>query len=141
VRLALENHCPLVLVAQLRHTKADLLRRIGRFREAVEEVNAIGSTLMPPGLRSQFLHTKAVLLDECGEPQALEHLLESYQQDCEWRCKTSPQSGGEKEPKGAGKPDRRGGPRASEGWDVEHREGCIAWSCTHKYAAVSLLRG
>jgi hypothetical protein len=36
---------------------------------------------MPPALRSRFLHLKALLLKQYGAPEALEHLLESYQQD------------------------------------------------------------
>jgi len=81
VELAVANHCPAVLIAELRHTRADLLRKVGRDREAVEELNATADTPMPPGLRSRFLHLKALLLKRYGAPQALEHLLESYQQD------------------------------------------------------------
>jgi predicted RecB family nuclease len=33
VRLAMDNHCPDVLIAELRHTRADLLRRDGRDRD------------------------------------------------------------------------------------------------------------
>jgi hypothetical protein len=36
---------------------------------------------MPPGLRSRFLHLKALLLERYNAPGALEHLLESYQHD------------------------------------------------------------
>ena len=53
----------------------------GRDREAVEELNATANTPMPPGLRSRFLHLKALLLERYGGAQALEHLLESYQHD------------------------------------------------------------
>ena len=81
VQLAVANHCPAVLIAELRHTRADLLRQVGRDREAVEELNAIANTPMPPALRSRFLHLKALLLERHGAPQALEHLPESYQQD------------------------------------------------------------
>ena len=81
VQLAVTNRCPAVVVAELRHTRADLLRQVGRDREAVEELNATVSTLMSPALRSRFLHLKALLLERYGAPQALEHLLESYQQD------------------------------------------------------------
>ncbi|HEV8484313.1 MAG TPA: hypothetical protein VGV87_12275, partial [Blastocatellia bacterium] len=81
VQLAVANHCPAVLIAELRHTRADLLRQVGRDREAVEELNATANTPMPQALRSRFLHLKALLLEQHGAPQALEHLLESYQQD------------------------------------------------------------
>jgi tetratricopeptide (TPR) repeat protein len=81
VQLAVANDCPAVLIAELRHTRADLLRQVGRDREAVEELNATANTPMPPALRSRFLHLKALLLERHGAPQALEHLLESYQQD------------------------------------------------------------
>ena len=81
VQYAIANHCPEVLIAELRNTRADLLRLVGRTREAVEELNATASVDMPPALRSRFLHLKALILKEYGSPQALEHLLESYQQD------------------------------------------------------------
>ncbi len=81
VEVAVTNHCPAVLIAELRNTRADLLRLVGRTREAVEELNAAANTDMPPALRSRFLHLKALILKEYGAPQALEHLLESYQQD------------------------------------------------------------
>lgn len=81
VQLAVANNCPAVLIAELRHTKADLLRQLGRDREAVEELNTTANIPMPPALRSRFLHLKALLLGRYGAPQALEHLLESYQQD------------------------------------------------------------
>jgi tetratricopeptide (TPR) repeat protein len=81
VQLASANHCPAVLIAELRHTRADLFRQEGRDREAIEEINAAANTRMPTKLRSRFLHLKALLLQRLGGPQALEHLLESYQQD------------------------------------------------------------
>jgi tetratricopeptide (TPR) repeat protein len=81
VQLAVADHCPAVLIAELRHTRADLLWHVGRDREAVEELNVIASTPMPPALRSRFLHLKALLLERHGGPKALEHLLESYEQD------------------------------------------------------------
>ncbi len=80
-RLAMANRCPAVLIAELRHTRADLLRQVGRDREAIEELSATANTPMSPALRSRFLHLKALLLERHGAPQALEHLLESYQQD------------------------------------------------------------
>ena len=70
-----------MLVAELRHTKADLLRRADRDREAVEELNIIANVPMPPGLRSRFLHLKAVLLERYNSPDAREHFLESYEHD------------------------------------------------------------
>lgn len=81
VKLAIANDCPSVLIAELRHTRADLLRQDGQEREAVEELNAMANTAMPPALRSRFLHLKSLLLGQMGGPHALEHLLESYQQD------------------------------------------------------------
>ena len=81
VQLAVANQCPAVLIAELRLTRADLLRQVGRDREAVEEINATANTPMPPALRSRFLHLKALLLKRYGGAQALEHLLESYQHD------------------------------------------------------------
>lgn len=81
VQLAVSNECPAVLIAELRHTRADLLRQVGRDREAVEELNAAANTRFPPALRSRFLHLKALLLERYGAPEALEHLLESYEQD------------------------------------------------------------
>jgi tetratricopeptide (TPR) repeat protein len=81
VQLAAANHCPAVLIAELRHTRADLLRQVGRDREAIEELNATAETAMPPALRSRFLHLKALLLEWHGAPQALDHLLESYEQN------------------------------------------------------------
>jgi tetratricopeptide (TPR) repeat protein len=81
VRLAMDNNCPDELIAELRHTKADLLRRDGRDREAVAELNAIANVPMSRGLRSRFLHLKALLLERYNAPGALEHLLESYQHD------------------------------------------------------------
>jgi tetratricopeptide (TPR) repeat protein len=81
VALAVNNQCPAVLIAELRNTKADLLRLVGRTRDAVEELNAAADTDMPPALRSRFLHLKALILKEYGAPDALEHLLESYQED------------------------------------------------------------
>ncbi|MFZ4765872.1 MAG: tetratricopeptide repeat protein [Roseimicrobium sp.] len=81
VQIAVDNQCPKVLIAELRHTKADLLRRDGRDREAVAELNAAAKLPMPPGLRSRFLHLKALLLERHNVPGALEYFLESYQQD------------------------------------------------------------
>src|ERR1019366_4731110 len=81
VQLAMANHCPEVLIAELRNTRADLLRLVGRNREALEELNATANIEMPPALHSRFLHLKALLLKGYGAPQALEHLLESYQHD------------------------------------------------------------
>ena len=81
VQIAVDNQCPDVLIAELRHTRADLLRREGRDREAVEELNAVANGPMAPGLRSRFLHLKALLLERYNAPGALEHLLESYQHD------------------------------------------------------------
>jgi hypothetical protein len=81
VQLAVENNCPAVLIAELRNTRADLLRLVGRDREAFDELNAISTIDMPPALRWRFPHLKAVLLKHYGAPQALEHLLESYQHD------------------------------------------------------------
>jgi tetratricopeptide (TPR) repeat protein len=81
VQLAAANDCPAVLIAELRHTRADLLRQLGRDREAIEELNATADTPMSPALRSRLLHLKALLLEGHGAPQALEHLLESYEQD------------------------------------------------------------
>jgi tetratricopeptide (TPR) repeat protein len=81
VQHAVENHCPDVLIAELRNTKADVLRLARRDQEALDELNAVSGIEMPPGLRSRFLHLKALLLKHYGAPQALEHLLESYQND------------------------------------------------------------
>src|ERR1019366_425588 len=81
VQLAMANHCPEVLIAELRNTRADLLRLFGRDQEALEELSATSSIEMPPALRSRFLHLKALRLKRYGAPQALEHLLESYQHD------------------------------------------------------------
>jgi hypothetical protein len=81
VQFAVENDCPEVLIAELRNTRADLLRLVGRDREAFEELSAISSIDMPPALRSRCLHLKALLLKHYGAPQALEHVLESYQHD------------------------------------------------------------
>jgi hypothetical protein len=81
VQLAVANDCSAVLIADLRHTRADLLRQVGRDREAVEEINATANSPMPSALRSRFLHLKALLLQRYGGAQALEHLLESYQHD------------------------------------------------------------
>jgi tetratricopeptide (TPR) repeat protein len=81
VQLAVDNHCPAVLMAELRHTKADFLRRAGRDGEAVEELNAAANVPMSPGLRSRSLHLKALLLERYNAPDALEHLLESCQHD------------------------------------------------------------
>jgi len=41
LQIAVDNQCPEVLIAELRHTKADLLRRLDRDREAVDELNAV----------------------------------------------------------------------------------------------------
>jgi tetratricopeptide (TPR) repeat protein len=81
VQLAVDNDCPEILVAELRHTKADLLRRADRDLEAVEELNAVANVRMSPALRSRFLHLKALLLERYNAPDALEHFLESYQHD------------------------------------------------------------
>lgn len=81
VAVAADNHCPAVLVAELRNTKADMLRLAGRTREAVEELNRTANVEMHPALRSRFLHLKALILKEYGAPEALENLLESYEQD------------------------------------------------------------
>jgi tetratricopeptide (TPR) repeat protein len=81
VQVAIANRCPEVLIAELRNTRADLLRLVGRDREALEELDAESGINMPPALRSRFLHLKALLLKHYGAPQALEHLLESYQHD------------------------------------------------------------
>jgi hypothetical protein len=75
VKIAVDNQCPEVLIAELRQTKADLLRRLDRDREAVEELNAIANVPMPPALRSRFLHLKGTLLERYNAPDALEHLL------------------------------------------------------------------
>lgn len=81
VHLAVANDCPAVLIAELRHTRADLLHQVGQDQEAVDELNAMATTPMPPALRSRFLHLKALLLERHGAPQALENLLESCEQD------------------------------------------------------------
>jgi tetratricopeptide (TPR) repeat protein len=70
-----------VLVAELRHTRADLLRQLGRDQEAMEELNAVANVEMAPALRSRFLHLKALLLEDQQGTQALEHLLQSYEED------------------------------------------------------------
>jgi tetratricopeptide (TPR) repeat protein len=75
------NHSPAMLVAQLRHTRADLLRQLGRDQEAMEELNAVATVEMAPALRSRFLHLKALLLEDRHGAQALEHLLQSYEVD------------------------------------------------------------
>jgi tetratricopeptide (TPR) repeat protein len=81
VQHAVANHCPDVLVAELRNTRARMLHLDERDREALEELNLMPRIDMPPGLRSRFLHLKALLLKHYGAPQALEYLLESYQSD------------------------------------------------------------
>ena len=81
IQHAIANHCPDVLIAELRNTRADLLRLLRRDREALDELNAVSRIDMPPGLRSRFLHLKALLLKHYDAPEALEHLLESYQHD------------------------------------------------------------
>jgi tetratricopeptide (TPR) repeat protein len=81
VQHAVANHCPDVLVAELRNMRAEVLRLAGRDREALEELNVVSRIDMPPGLRSRFLHLKALLLKDYGAPQALEYLLESSQSD------------------------------------------------------------
>ena len=81
VQLAVANHCPAVLIAELRHTRADLLRQAGRDREAVEELNATANIPCPQRSARDSSTSKALLLERHGAPQALEHLLESYQQD------------------------------------------------------------
>lgn len=81
VEIAVDNQCPELLIAELRHTNADLLRRDGRDREAVAELNAIANVPMSSALRSRFLHLKALLLERYNAPDALEHFLESYQHD------------------------------------------------------------
>lgn len=81
VQLAVDQQCPPVLIAELRHTKADLLRRAGREREAIAELNATAAVPMSPGFRSRSLHLKALILERYNAPGALEHLLESYQDD------------------------------------------------------------
>jgi tetratricopeptide (TPR) repeat protein len=81
VQHAVANHCADVLVAELRNTRARVLHQAGRDREALEELKLMPRIDMPPGLRSRFLHLKALLLKHYGAPQALEFLLESYQSD------------------------------------------------------------
>jgi tetratricopeptide (TPR) repeat protein len=81
VEHALANHCSNVLIAELRNTKARIFYQAGRDREALEELNRLPRIDMPPRLRSRFLHLKSLLLRHYGAPQALEHLLESYQGD------------------------------------------------------------
>ena len=81
VQHAVANHSPDVLVAELRNTRARMLHLDERDREALEELNLMPRIDMPPGLRSRFLHLKALLLKHYGAPQALEYLLESYQSD------------------------------------------------------------
>lgn len=81
IQHAVTNHCPDVLIAELRNTRARVLHQAGRDREALEELNRLPSVDMPPNLRSRFLHLKSLLLRRYGAPQALEHLLESYQSD------------------------------------------------------------
>lgn len=81
VQHAVANHCADVLVAELRNTRARVLHQAGRDREALEELKLMPGIDMPPGLRSRFLHLKALLLKHYGAPQALEYLLESYQSD------------------------------------------------------------
>ena len=81
VRLAVENNCPAVLVAELRHTKADLLRLSERSRDALDELRACTGTDMPPSLRSRFFHLLSLLVGERGRGESLEYLLESYETD------------------------------------------------------------
>lgn len=75
------DNLPEVLVAELRLTKSDLLWQLRRKQEATQELNAGATVEMSPAMRSRFLHLKALLLGEHSGPHALEHLLESYQQD------------------------------------------------------------
>jgi tetratricopeptide (TPR) repeat protein len=81
VTVATTNHSPAVLVAELRHTRADLLRQLGREDEAILELNAVANIAMPPALRSRYLHLKALLLEDQHGAPALEHLLQSYEED------------------------------------------------------------
>jgi tetratricopeptide (TPR) repeat protein len=81
VNIATTSGCPRVLIAELQHTRADLLRLLGRAKDALKELDTLRDVEMPSALRSRFLHLKALLLERYGAPQALEHLLESYQQD------------------------------------------------------------
>lgn len=81
LQLAMDNESSELLIAELRHTRADLLRRVGHDREAIEELNKIANAPMSSRLRSRFLHLKALLLERYDAPGALEYLLESYQHD------------------------------------------------------------
>jgi tetratricopeptide (TPR) repeat protein len=80
-QVAITNDCPDLLIAELRLTKADLLRQLGRKNEAIAEVNACANLPMSPRLQSRFLHLKALLLGNEHRPHALEHLLQSYEED------------------------------------------------------------
>ena len=81
VTIATTNHCPAVLIAELRLTRADLLRQLGSDDEAMQELNAVANDAMPKALRSRYLHLKALLLEDQHGAHALEHLLESYEED------------------------------------------------------------
>lgn len=62
ITVAINGECPRVLIAELRHTRADLLRQVGRYQDAMEEFNAVSTVAMPSALRSRLLHLKALLL-------------------------------------------------------------------------------
>jgi tetratricopeptide (TPR) repeat protein len=81
VTVATTHYCPPVLVAELRCTRADLLRQLGREDEAMQELNTVASVAMAPALRSRYLHLKALLLEDQHGAHALEHLLQSYEED------------------------------------------------------------
>jgi hypothetical protein len=47
----------------------------------MRELNAVANVVMSPALRSRYLHLKALLLEGQHGTRALEHLLQSYEED------------------------------------------------------------
>ena len=70
-----------ILHAELRSTRAEILRRLERFDEAEAELKAIASQATEGTLRSRYLHLKGLLMERQRDPQWIEHILESLEYD------------------------------------------------------------
>jgi tetratricopeptide (TPR) repeat protein len=78
VQPAVANDCPVVLIAELRHTRADLLRQVGRDREAVEELNATTNTIPARRAASGRLRLRGSLPKKSCDASAKNPLGDSW---------------------------------------------------------------
>jgi tetratricopeptide (TPR) repeat protein len=77
----LAENTPGTLGAELRCTRAEILRRLKRFDDAEAELRAIAPEATGGALRSRYLHLKGILMEHRRDPRWIEHILESLEYD------------------------------------------------------------